>query len=200
MEAFFENDTAISAYIKMYNGFIAGSACLAQLTNASWKPNDIDIWIPIPNMTIDMVKDIKDMNYDKIKFNNRDIIKSSTKSFFEYLNYKYIHQSDDAFPDYMKNRSMEYVLHIMQFTKDDITVQVILTADVPMKTILSSFDISVCKIAWIPSHIGFYVDPTADADIESNRALFVNNHYDDARKQERIDKYKSRGFDIYVKA
>lgn len=168
------------------------------LLSMHFKPNDIDIWIPIPGYMNDKSDNVVPMltnivrafmasqKYEQTHFSSVALTATSA-----------VEEADEAaYFDTLD--SITWLHKILNFKNEaGQTIQVLLTADVPMRIMLESFDLSVCRVVWTPrSEFG---DTATDIikNIDANQALISSNSgVPSERTYRRIEKYKARGFDI----
>jgi hypothetical protein len=95
------------------------------------------------------------------------------------------------YQDHVENS--KHMVHVMFFTKDDCKVQVILTNDISTSTLLDSFDISVCAVAWDLVKQQFCMDDDVSDDV-ANGVMHLRNTVNKHTVAERVAKYTGRGF------
>jgi len=217
---------ALATFLKAHNGFIAGSAALAAYmkdadvhVTAEWAPNDIDIWIAVPDlMKEDVCKMREDSNYYERSTGtlNVESIRTSVKAFFAEQGFedvmivpgaKNIRKGMITWAvkdqnEYIEDKARATIIHrILYFKKNDRTVQVILTADVSVGDVLDTFDMSVCKVAWDPEHAYGISAREALKDVGDMRVDYLCAMDDTPatiRQSKRMDKYIARGFKMHM--
>lgn len=190
-------------------------------TEITRTPNDIDVWIPVPSLNKGDCQAIRNGDFEDGRFDLLKVsacIRSLVRGFmnaqgFEEKRVNITVDEDDLNGMTMKQRRAEVarrqatylndtrmsdLIHrIMYFEKDGDAVQVMLTCDEPIMSVLNDFDLSICKIAWDP--VGdFIATHEVLTDIHDRRA--VMSMPDDeplsARAIDRIKKYNARGFRV----
>jgi hypothetical protein len=199
---------SLGAFLKLMNGFIAGSAPLHAylgLDAFDWMPNDLDIWIPVPGVTKELILDGREHHS---KYNIESLTRTPAinaildiaKLFMEKHGWKRDYHTV-GLEDYLAFRdSNPEILRIYPFFKNKHKIQVIFTADVAPAAILDTFDLSGCKVAWSPA-LGFDLTPSdVREQLEKDgKVLYLapgKSSVIPARTRERIQKYQARGFTV----
>lgn len=199
---------------------------LYETENPSWKPNDMDIWIKVPGLTKeqcrDGARDVRGVIPEEVL--EAMSIKRVVKSFMARNGYKKeelclgCDEMDELkkkgltitdiramrqkrIDDYIekKNEDDQLIFNIMFFVKDNKKIQIILTSDVPRTELLDRFDMSVCAIAWDPITEFSTSLPQALYDAKHKRTDYKRSTQPlSLRGEKRVQKYKERGFKIYV--
>ena len=201
------NFDAFSTFLKIMNGYIAGSFALydymmnSELQN--WQPNDIDIWIPLPEVTKEIVEFEREFRVDMYEKGEIPSYMSSVttriqivKDFLKYQ--KCVEIPNPHVRDYKVIQYMNpniYKIYNFMFKKKKI--QVIFTANCEPMDILNTFDISGCRVVWCPSK-GYNLTPAYVMEDLKQKRMFVENKCYTDRTQDRIHKYKQRGFKLYT--
>lgn len=207
-------EESLFAFLNITKGFIAGSAALHafldETYDESWTPGDMDIWIPVPGMTKDKILQAREIHasgyLDPTRTPAIFTLTDMAVHFMKDHGWKRTHDYEFT-KHYMAFRdSCPYILRIFCFTseKSKQRIQIIFTADVPPATILDTFDLSGCKVAWNPTEKFNLTPPAVLKQLAADpSALYITDpaiKIDDKRTRERIAKYQRRGFTIYIRA
>lgn len=166
---------------------IAGSVVLHALKPDfdTWKPNDVDIWIPFQKKSKNTIMSILEEAGYKLKKSNR-----SVKNLNSY------------------SRLRKYISEIYFFEKEYfMNIQVIIAAPrTKIDDIILSFDIVATQFSFSYIEDSFKIKDVSDGiatlDIENNImrisdvATSLQSFYEWARTLQRLCKYEKRGFDI----
>lgn len=215
-------EESLSTFLKMTHGFIAGSAALHAYLDErfaergpecellDWTPGDMDIWIPVPSMTKEKILEARDIH------ERGELDPTRTPAIFTLTDFAVHFMKDHGWErtidhefhkHYMAFRdSCPYIMRIFHFTSEKCKqrIQIIFTADVPPATILDTFDLSGCKVAWNPTG-RFNLTPPEILDqlAKEPSVMYIKTpsvKLDDERTRQRIAKYQRRGFTIYIRA
>lgn len=210
---------SFGAFLTLMNGFIAGSSTLYAYLDMvyeargpgckllDWTPGDLDVWIPIPGLSTELIHEERDSKYLGIIESPARTPASKTiariaELFMEDHGWKRdysVLRNNTA--DYLAFReSSPYIFRVFPFIKNKRKIQVIFTADVSPAAILDTFDLSGCKVAWSPT-LGFDVTP---ADVreqlkrDDGRVLYLAPTAASlpSRTLNRIRKYQERYFTV----
>ncbi len=184
------NFSEFSEFLRVNNGIVAGSSSLAAYLKSendlTWMPNDIDIWIPVKN-----IENLENIKSESIQFFQKHSYNKSDNILYDSYN-SYNHIID------YKSSSLNHIIEICNFKKDDsFKIQIMFIQDLSVFAILEKFDLSICKIAWDPEYEFITYSKYVLQDIKSKRAHYDNDN-NNQNKTNRINKYKERGFKIYV--
>lgn len=212
--------------LQKHHAFIAGSASLSSYVQDSGiVPGDLDIWVPInsdnkctwiknPDYVESDSDDSDDSNY--VPKNNIEWIQDMSvdkfrcKSFIqkdfddEFIGrcaYKTTNEGGNTeAKDYIDthNRFAKYIHRIHTYTKGSKKIQVIYI-NVDRDTLLNTFDLSFCATTW--NGVEFYslVEPELTEQkigYRLNNYKLIESEEGVKRENERIAKYKVRGFTI----
>jgi len=183
MTKFGLNADLMKSLLDVTDNYIAGSSALYAYQKSinmdpEWMPNDIDIWVRILSDNLEahkiLYKNI--LNTQGYKLDVK--VKSSN---YVYVGYDTIRLSK--------------IIEITSFVKEDKKIQVIFHIFEKVEDNLKDFDLSICSIAWSP-RFKFYATLKILEDIR-NMTGFVQVDEIDSRTEQRINKYKARGFKIF---
>lgn len=193
------------SFLRTTNGVVAGSAALwasmeDEGNSPTWQPNDVDIWIPVPCLTKTLNTSLHD-KYDPILTKSSGI-REVARIFFERFGYHDIQQKEGQEArkrwqeTYMSDKQMSDIIHrITYLEKGDKKIQIILTCDVPVQSILNDFDLSVCKVAWTSEQE--YVQD-AYGKFRTDQVIIKKGVVLTNRLLGRIQKYMERGFKVVI--
>jgi hypothetical protein len=179
------NADLIKSLLDVTDNYIAGSSALYAYqksinVNPEWMPNDIDIWVRVSSDNLESYKILYKnvLNTQGYKLDVK--VKSSN----------YIYNSYDTI-------RLNKIKEIASFVKDNRKIQVIFHMFEKVEDNLRDFDLSICSIAWSPK-FGFYAGLNILEDIRNMKG-FIQVDEIDSRTEQRIEKYKGRGFKIFKK-
>jgi hypothetical protein len=206
------------AFLCTCHGEVAGSAALAAYMNDAalpWEPNDIDVWLRVPELTVEQVARAKCGNQiDGRLFHRATAIKTMARMVFARMGFaEPTYDVESCQADRQRAYSdsdlhdADFIVDILCFEKDVSgqlrKVQVIVMADLSVQTLLQRFDLSACRVAW--DGATFALAGGTEHDISCMRTLC---HWParpngsstalTSRQSERLAKYKARGFKAFA--
>jgi hypothetical protein len=217
LEQYGISSDTLSEFAKNTNACIAGSAALHSYINnvlntpPSWTPNDIDFWVPIPDLNKSKSV-LSNDSYDHYLDTGVVLPKTSVKTdelrayckeFFQKNGFIETNIANNN-PDIragLKNYSAHventtYMVQVLYFNKDGLKVQVILTTNISIINLIHGFDLSICSVAWNLVEKSFVIASDAIYDIEHNIMRVRNNTVNRSNIYQRVAKYALRGFRI----
>lgn len=198
---------------------------LSETETPSWQPNDMDIWIKVPGLSTEHCRKgfpnepevhelllhsmsmkrvlrafMKRFDYQSVTLGlSIDRLEEGKKKGMSRSQIHEAYQKEVSAYLQEKNAAEQIIHSILYFSKDDKKVQIILTSDITRDELLENFDMSVCGIAWDPE-TGYATSlPQALYDAKHKRTDYKRSlEHVTERTNERIKKYRERGFKIYV--
>lgn len=187
------------------NGYIAGSSVVYDymMNNEllTWQPNDMDIWIPLPEISSENVLFEREFRQEMYYKGQLPTYMSSVMTRIQivkdFLKSQKCVEISPHSKDYKVFHDMNSnIYRIYNFMIHKKKIQVIFTANCEPMDILNTFDLSGCRVTWCPSK-GYDLTPAYVMEDLKQKRMFVEDKYYTDRTEERIHKYKQRGFKVY---
>lgn len=211
IEHLFEVDfDAFSTLLKIMNGYIAGSSVvydyISSIEVASWQPNDMDVWIPLPEITRENIDFERDFKLDMVGRGEFPSYYSSiqtririVKDFLKFHEWRETRCSNiKDYKDFHYVNPNIYKIYTFESLNPKLTkkIQIIFTTGCEPIQNLNTFDLSGCRMAWSPS-VGYDLTPNYVLEDIKQKRMFVDDKYYTDRTEGRVDKYRERGFKVY---
>lgn len=175
---------SIITYLRLFNGYIAGSSALFSYINSTEKEGDLDIWFQV---SID--PNDKSLPYSKD-------VRNVLSEYLESKGYKYSvygeYFENETKKDYLENTRFNNLIEkIYEYRMGSKKIQIILTK-VPRLEILKSFDLSFCAISWDGSKY-----EALEPELTLQKIGYSINLPTNQKEIGRLEKYTTKGFKIY---
>ena len=176
--------TNIITYLRLFNGYIAGSSALFSYIKSNEKEGDLDIWFQV---SID--PNDKSLPYSKD-------VRNVLSDYMQTIGYNSVTYSDyfqnGTKQEYLENTRFNNLIEkIYEYCMGSKKIQIILTK-VPKIEILKSFDLSFCAVSWDGSKY-----EALEPELTAKKIGYSLNLPTNKKEISRLKKYTTKGFKIY---
>ena len=174
----------IITYLRLFNGYIAGSSALFSYINSDEKEGDLDIWFQV---SID--PNDKSLPYSK---DVRNVLSTFLQSLGYTIKQYSEYSQNGTKKEYLENTRFNNLIEkIYEYSMGSKKIQIILTK-VPKMEILKSFDLSFCAVSWDGSKY-----EALEPELTLRKVGYSLNPPVNGKELVRLEKYATKGFKIY---